>query len=287
MNPEDITAFFESRKHRVVKTASCWWYNEYHQDRIYQSFPIHRLIDPGQEEIAELFRNARGALGVRFIGPVKSRGQQSSIWVCRKPYDLSVLSAKSRNQTRRGLENCQVRKMSWKELETIASEAHADTMKRHQLNGERSLGFGSYLKECPAYEAWGAFVGDDLAAFMVTLWVEDWVHILIQRSVSSHLKSRPNNALVFCVAKELLSRPGVSAISYGLEPLTVLESLEDFKLGMGFVKEPVSQRIIVARWLKPLINSVTCRVVETAASWRPHNPRLQKVASICRMVRES
>jgi len=287
MNPEDITAFFENRKHRVVKTASCWWYNEYHQDRIYQSFPIHRQIDPSREEIAELFRNARGALGVRFIGPVEAKGQESSIWVRRNPYDLSTLSSKSRNQTRRGLENCQVRKMPWEELEAITSAAHADTMKRHQLNGWRSLGFGSYLKECPAYEAWGAFVGDELAAFMVTLWVEDWVHILIQRSVSSYLKFRPNNALVFCVVKELLSRPGVSAISYGLEPLAVLESLEDFKLGMGFVKEPVCQRIIVARWLRPLINSVSCRVIETAASWRPNNPRWQKVAGICRMVRES
>jgi hypothetical protein len=177
--------------------------------------------------------------------------------------------------------------MSWKELETVASEAHSDTMKRHQLNGMHSLGFGIYLEECPAYEAWGAFVGDDLAAFMVTLWVEDWVHILIQRSVSAQLKFRPNNALVFSVVKEMLSRQGVSAINYGLEPLTALESLEDFKLGMGFVKEPVCQRIVVTRWLKPLLNSATCRVVEAVASLRPDNLRLQRVAGVCRLIRQS
>ncbi len=287
MSPNEITAFFETRRHRVFKTQSCWWYNEYHQRRILQSFPIHRLINPGRKEIADLFQSARGTLAVRFIGPAESKGQVSSIWVCRKPYDLKSLSAKSRNQTRRGLEKCQVRKMTWEEVEAVATEAHTDTMKRHELNGARSLGFGIYLKECPAYEAWGAFADGALAAFMVTLWVEDWVHILIQRSVNSYLKFRPNNALVFGVVKEILSRQGVSAVSYGLEPLNSLQSLEDFKLGMGFVKEPVCQRIIVAPWLKPLINPLTCWIVEAAASLRRNNARLQKAAGICRIVRES
>lgn len=287
MTPEEITAFFERRGHRVVQTASCWWYNEYHQGRVYQSFPIHRLINPGPEEVADLFRSIPRALGIRYIGPLKSKGLESSIWVCRKPYDLSTLAAKSRNQTRRGLENCQVRKIPWHELEAITVEADTDTLRRHQLSNGRTRGFGSYVKDCAAYEAWGAFVGDELAAFMVTLWVEDWVHILIQRSVSKYLNFRPNNALVFSVASEVLARPGVSAISYGLEPLRTLESLEHFKLSMGFVKEPICQSLVVARWLRPVLNAVTCRAIEIAASLRPRNSRLQKVAGVCQLIRQS
>lgn len=287
MSPEELTSFFVRRGHRVVQTASCWWYNEYHQARVYYSYPIHRFVNPGPDEIEEVFSNASGALALRFISPVDSRGQKSFIWVRRKPYDLNDLSPKSRNQTRRGLEKCEVRNIPWEELERIAQEAHTDTMKRHEVDGSESLGFGTQLGECPAYEAWGAFVDGSLAAYIVTQWVEDWVHILFQRSANAYLTSYPNNVLIFSVVKEVLSRQGVLAVSYGLEPLTALGALEHFKLGMGFVKEPVRRRIVVTRWLKPLLNSVICRAVEAVALLQPDNLRLQKVAGVCRLIRQS
>jgi hypothetical protein len=287
MSPEELTSFFVKRGHRVVQTASCWWYNEYHQERVFYSYPIHRFVNPGPDEIEEVFSSASRALVLRFISPVDTKGKKSFIWMRGNPYDLTDLSAKSRNQTRRGLEKCEIRKITWDELETIAQEAHTDTMNRHQVNSSVSLGFGADLGECPAYEAWGAFVDGSLAAYIVTQWVEDWVHILFHRSADAHLKAYPNNALIFSAVKELLSREGVLAVSYGLEPLTTLGSLEHFKLGMGFVKEPVCQRIVVTRWLKPLLNSVTCRVVEAVASLRPDNLRLQRVAGVCRLIRQS
>src|SRR6267154_491930 len=150
MRPEELTSFFVRRGHRVVQTASCWWYNEYHQERVFYAYPIHRLVNPGPDEIEEVFSSASRALVLRFISPVDTKGQKSFIWVRGNPYDLTDLSAKSRNQTRRGLEKCEVRKIPWDELETIAQEAHMDTMNRHHVNGSASLGFGTELGECPA-----------------------------------------------------------------------------------------------------------------------------------------
>ena len=286
MRPEEIVSFFASRGHRVVQTASCWWYNEYRQERMLQSFPLHRRVSPGTDEVAEMFSNFPRALGFRFISSEDSRGHESFIWACRGPYELNSLTANNRSHVRRGLKRCEVRSMSFAELEELGREAHDDTMKRHQVNTS-SLGLDRTLENCQAYEAWGAFVDGHLAAYMVTLWVEDWVHILLNRSVSSYLKFYPNNAMIYSVVSELLSRPGVSAVSYGLEPLNGLESLEHFKLGMGFVKEPVRQRIVVARWLKPLLNTVTCRTVEAIARFGRSNLRLQKAAGVCRLIRSS
>lgn len=286
MKPEEIVSFFASRGHRVVQTASCWWYNEYRRDRMLQSFPIHRQVNPSADEMAEVFSNFPKALGFRFITSEQSKGQKSFIWAIRRPYELSGLSANNRSHIRRGLKRCQVRSMSFAELEQLGREAHDDTMKRHDV-AAFSLGFDRSLQNCSAYEAWGAFVEGHLASYMVTLWVEDWVHILVNRSVSSYLKFYPNNAMIFSVVSELLERPGVSAVSYGLEPLNGLESLEHFKLGMGFVKEPVCQRIVVARWLKPLLNTVTCRTIEAVASISRRNLRLQKAAGVCRLIRSS
>ncbi len=287
MNPEEIVSFFASRGHRVVQTASCWWYNEYRQERMLQSFPLHRRVSPGADEVDEMFSNFPKALGFRFISSEDSPGQKSFIWACRRPYELNSLTANNRSHVRRGLKRCQVRSLSFTELEQLGREAHDDTLKRHDVKVSSTLGFDDTLQNCRAYEAWGAFVEGHLAAYMITLWVEDWVHILLNRSVSSYLKFYPNNAMIFSVVSELLARPGVSAVSYGLEPLNGLESLEHFKLGMGFVKEPVRQRIVVARWLKPLLNTVTCRTVEALASVRRSNLRLQKAAGVCRLIRSS
>ena len=287
MSLEETLSFFSQRGHRVVQSASCWWYDEYRQKRIYNSFPVHRLINPRREEIAQLFRRIPSAVAIRFIGPSQKEGYQSFMWVRRRPYDLTELSSKSRNQTRRGIEVCEVRRVPWDELISAASDAHRDTMTRHRMNGDAPLGFDTELAQCPAYEAWGAFIEGRLAAYAVTLTVEDWVHILLHRSVTASLKLRPNNALIFCLVKELLSSTDVSAVSYGLQPLTTLDSLEHFKLGMGFAQEPVCQRIIITPWLRPLLNQVTFRPIELVASFFPGASRLQKIAGLCRVARKS
>ena len=284
MRPEEIVSFLVHRGRHVVRTASCWWFEDQWQSRIYHSFPSHRLIAPSQAEIGELFRQLPSALGVRFLESVQPDRRQSFIWVRRRPYDLHVLSAKSRNQTRRGTEDCEVRKLSWEELIASAQEAHTDTINRHKAPRAQSLGFDVGLEQCPAYEGWGALVNGRLAAYAVTLTVEDWVHILLQRSVTAHLKSRPNNALIFCLVREALGRENISTVSYGLEPLSSLESLEHFKLGMGFIKEPVRQRIVVAPRVKLVLNPITAKPLSALADLLPKNPRLQKIAGFCRFA---
>ena len=287
MHPEGIVSFFESRGHRVIQTASSWWYNEYRQDRIYNSFPIHRLVNPGPDEIKNIFKTVPRALALRFIGPTASRGQESFIWVCRRPYEMTKLSPNIRSHVRRGMKRCQVRSISFEELVLLGREAHDDTLQRHAENNSQSLGFDTELQKCSAFEAWGAFVEGRLAAYMVTLWVEDWVHILLHRSVTAYLKSYPNNALIFSVVSELLSRPGVTTVSFGLEPLVSHDSLAHFKSGMGFLKEPVCQRVVLAKRAKLLLNPITNKSVEVLANLLPGNSRLQKVAGICRIARKS
>lgn len=289
MRAEEIVAFLQRRGHRVNRSDSCWWYDEYHQSRVYYSFPPHRLVDPAPQEIATLFRGIPGALAVRFLAPLDSRGRESFLWVCRSPYDLSSLGGKSRNQTRRGLERCEVQPITWKHLAYLAWEPHWDTSQRHGVGRREagSLGIDGSLQECPAYEAWGAFVDGHLAAYVATLWVESWVHILVHRSANAYLKTYANNALTFSVVQQLLSRPGVSAVSYGWEPLHPLKSLDHFKQGMGFVQEPVRQRVHLVPWLKPFLNPFTCRAIERSAAFHSTDRRLQRLAGFCRILRES
>lgn len=285
MSPEEITSFFVKQGLQVIKTDSCSWYNDYGQDRILYSFPIHRQVIPGQDEVAEVFSSAPKALALRFVGPIRSRGKESFIWVCRPPYELERLSSNTRSHIRRGLKKCEIRPVSFDELETLGWQAHRDTRQRHREGEPSSLGLSANLDNCAAYEAWGAFVDGHLAAYLVTVWIEDWVHLLVNRSVDGYLKFYPNNALIFSVLKEVLSRPGVQAVSYGLEPLIAADSLERFKLGMGFVKEPVRQRVIISPRAKLLLNPLTSRPIEALAGLLPGVSRLQKIAGLCRLAR--
>lgn len=286
MESEKIVSFWEGKGKHVIKTTACWWHSEYRQGRIYTSFPLHLSVNPTPEELSLVFRKAPHAICLRFISPLNGNGFESFLWVRRSPYELTGLSNNIRHNIRRGLKRCQVRPISFAELVDLGWDAHRDTLERH---GEKakSLGLESELGECSGYEAWAAFVDKQLAAYLVTLCVDDWVQFVVMRSTNTHLKYYPNNALVFTVVKEMLSRPGVSTVSQGLEPLASKELLDYSKSSMGFTKEPVRQRIVVRPSLRFFLNKHTCRLIVKMFSPVRSNYRFQQLLGLCRIVAES
>jgi hypothetical protein len=287
--PEQVMEFFKQRQYKVIQTTSCWWYNEHRQNWLFYSFPLHRLIQPTREELSTIFRQAPGARVLRFISPSDCPDHTSFMWTARAPYDLSRLSANTRSKTRRGMKNCQVRPLSWDELIAHGEEAQRDTLVRRGARHAETipLDVDQSFQNCSAYEAWGAYVDEQLAAYLVILRAEDWAYLLINRSANAFLKLYPNNALVYTAVHDLLSRPGISAVSYGWEPLTPLESLEQFKLSMGFEKTPVRQRVVLHPLISRFFQPFMARLIEQIAMRRPNNQRLQKLAGLCMLLRAS
>lgn len=283
---EAAADLLRSQGRHVIRTESCWWYNVYGQKNIYYSFPPHRLVTPTKAELREIFKQAPKAKALRYLSPSTSAGSDSYLWICRKPYDLDKIEAKARNQVRQGLRNCQIEPISLGMLQTLGDKANSDSMKRFGIE-PKSLKFGKEMLEAHLYEAWGAFVDGNLASYIVTLRIEDWVFIQIHRSVNEYLGSRPNNALIFSVMQELLSRPEVSTVSYGWEPLIPLDSLDKFKLAMGSSKFCCKQSIVLAPWLKRAFPPVICRLIEKLSDLRKSNRRLRQIAGACRVIRES
>ncbi len=289
MQSVQIADFLTNCGMKVVRTASCWWYNPYWQERIYQAFPLHRSIDPSPQEIKELFQRLPKAAALRFLSTTDRRGRENFLWTRRRPYKIDCLSPNSRSKVRRGLKRCQVRKISWGELGENCWEADRDTAARHGDLTPSSLGLATELQECPAYEAWGAFAEGRLVAYAITECIDDWLEIIVERSVTDYLKCYSNNALIFTVMEESLKRDEISTISYGLGGLVRRESLDDFKLSMGFEKTLVRQRVILRPILKPLFSSPICWMVEKIAGLPKlkRNNRLQKIAGFCRVIRAS
>jgi hypothetical protein len=283
---EDAVAFLRLQGRRVVKTKSCWWYNAYGQKNVYYSFPPNRLVTPNEDELKAIFKLAPNAKAVRYLSAMTGYGRDSYIWACRKPFNLQTIHGKARNQVRQGLRKCTVRHLRLDELEVLGGQASSDSTKRFGI-GPEDLKFSKEMCESPAYEAWGAFFEGNLAAYLVTFRVEDWVYIQIHRSVDKYLKHRPNNALIFRVLHDLLSRPEISTVSYGWEPLYDLDSLDVFKLRMGSAKEPCKQSFVLTPWLRIAFPQIVCRAIEKLSNLDKNSHRLRQIAGVCRVIRES
>jgi hypothetical protein len=255
---DDYVCFLESMGHRVVIGDSTYWFNV--ASGVYMNFPFHRPARPEYTEISEVL-GLKG-IALRHTCPL-GEGRPSFKIVCSdKDYDLSNLPQKGRNRTRRGLENCVVKQLDFGELESLgALELSRNTFTRQgrRISSSHDRYWRKYYSAAAAtrsMETWGAFVDGDLGAYLIGCQIEDCMNILIVRSSAERLKESPNNALLYIVVRDVISRPEISEISLGLEPVEPgLEDLDRFKMNMGFTKVPIGQKVHVNALLRPFLTA--------------------------------
>lgn len=262
ISPDVVADFYRQDGFQVFQSKSCWWYNQYRRASYIVQFPFHRLITPDARELEEVFKHFPHALAVRFVSPRDAAGYPSAMWVRRPPFTLQDLKPKVRNHTKYGLKHCKIEQMTFDRLVPLARQAHDDTTKRHGQEISLGLGLETNLDACPGYEAWGAFVQGLLVAYMVTLTVEDCVHILVGRSRDQFLKYYPNNALTATIFQEKFCHTNITAVNYGWESVVETEPLRHFKRSVGFAQEPIKQRIVIHPLLRPLVNPLNARILE-------------------------
>jgi hypothetical protein len=254
MSTESFAAFLSANGHRVVRTELGYWYDA--SRGFFLSLPSHRLLSPSAADLRQVLRH-RPCFGVRFPAPLEGPGKPSYQIVCdAHDYSIEGLGANARSKVRRGLRRCEVAPMRFPDLAAAGAKANQDTLARQGrttwLTGDRWETYCGAAHRTAGMEAWGAFVGGELAAFLVTVALDDCVEFLLARSRSDLLDAYPNNALIFRVAEEMLVNRGVRKVTFGLESLEPVGPLDQFKFSMGFRAEPLRQRVVfhpVVRWL--------------------------------------
>lgn len=248
MSSEAYASLLEASGHRVVRTTSTWWYEAH--PRWYLSVPIHSPLTPGPDEFREVF--SRGAWVIRYPCPV-SAGARTYLTACdSSDYGLLSLSATARRATRRGLERCTVRRISFSDLEPNgALELSRETLQRQhrKVPDDHDRYWRQHFEAAgrnSSAECWGAFARGRLVSFLTAVTVGSSVYLLLLKSSREHLSDYPNNAVVYSLTRDALGRGGVKEVTWGLEPLLPsLGGLERFKQGMGFQHRPIGQRIEV------------------------------------------
>jgi len=289
MSTESYADFLMRMGHTVRKVGDVYWFNVY--PHIYMSFPFQRVIDPFAVDWPDVFQEDGWC--ARFPCSIDIGRPSYRLIVDNPEYNLKCLTSKARNQTRRGLEACEVRQIEFSELTKAGLALNRETLERQGRRVPRDFQryWHRYYKEASKTEgahAWGAFVGGELAAYLIAFIMDNVSHILIVRSSRKHLRSYPNNALIFEYIRNMLGRRMVSEISIGLESLQEgLQSLDHFKIGMGFKKKPVGQRIVLRSWLSHIMRQPLLGIARSILSWFPsRDERLAKIIGLLRWYEE-
>lgn len=286
MSAEGYAEFLRRIGHNVRASGEHFWFDS--QRGVYQPFPVDLPVDPQQIDLRAILK--RDGWLARY--PCSLEGGRRSFRLAVDPndYGLSRLSTKARNQTRRGLERCKVRPVEPSMLRTRGVDINADTLGRQgrSLDSASLEYWRKYFHEVsPAVgaEVWGAYVGDELAAFLIAFRMNACAHIFIMRSARDFLPAYPNNALLFSYISMMAGDPVIKEVSIGLEPIQPeLDTLNHFKYGMGFREVPIGQRIDLVPWLRPVADSI-------ASAWlcklarRVKNERVEKIAGLIEWYR--
>lgn len=276
---EGMAWFFEGLGHRVIRTSGACWYDFYRG--FYVSFPHARLVDPPPAELRRLFR--RLALGVRSFGPPDGDGRSSYDLMCSDhEYDLGSLSANTRSKIRRGLARCTVERMEPAYVRARGRTIHEETLQR--IGVRDPYPWDTYwraVEHSDVIEVWGALASSELVAYLVAVRADRCAEIMVARSSTDALRFYPNNALVYTAVRDMLGRPEIDGVWFGAESLEGAEKVDEFKLGMGFVKRPIRQRIVLHPLLRPFFRSgLVTRGITALAARQPKNELWRKLGRL-------
>jgi hypothetical protein len=158
-----------------------------------------------------------------------------------KRYSVQALSAKTRCHVRSGLAHLTVRPVE--QQEDFTSQAH-----RVYVSWHNRTQWGRDKSEGARFDQWmssvfqqtkrlilGAYLQDNLVAFMLPYAAGDTAFLAFAASHSEFLELHPNDALNHAFLTIARQTPGIETADFG--PLCNKVSLNEFKLHYGRVKE--------------------------------------------------
>jgi hypothetical protein len=284
MNPESFAEWLHRQGYQVFRTPSSYWYTA--GPRVLQAFPYHWLIQPSEQELRKLMIG-KGILSLRYSTSLEAlEGMASYHVVLHSPYNLEMLRSQARNGVKKGLERCQVERISFERLADEGWNLQQDTLDRQGRLSSMTQAEWQYLclaaSDLPGFEAWAAIVANELASALIIARLEDTFCVPYAASHRKFLNVHVNNALFYTLSCDLLNREGVSGIFFTVQSLDAPASVDEFKFRMGLIAKPVRQRVVFHPWLKPLTTWRTHAFLTKMTQQYPENSMLAKAEGMLR-----
>jgi hypothetical protein len=289
VNAEIYSEWLRRQNLKVVCTESSWWHSQVRG--VFQAFPYHQLIQPSDAELNELTRK-HGAIALRYSAPIESEKGSPSYHVVYtgSEYGFNSLGGYARKNVRRGLKHSIVQPISLDRYIREGWALRVDTLARQKraLREARDDWERIYaaIADLSGFEIWGAEIGDRLAATVVIFRLDNWYYMVYQQCHSDFLRAHAPNALSFTVTEELMRRPRVEGIFYGMQSLDAPPSVDEFKFRMGYEARPVRQCVHFHSWMEPLVNRWTHKLLRNVSKLAPGHYWLAKAEGMLRVFLE-
>jgi len=286
-----LARFLELRGRRVVRGCGAVWYAV--PGRFLMSLPYQSMLDPDPAELSRLIRETH-AFGARFPS-VHWTGLESGLYVLRRrPYDIESVHAKHRPRVRKGMEKFHIRPATISDLMNQGRALNLNTMER-QKRFDREFGDKRRWETlveaafaCSEVSFPAAFVGNRMAAYMITCQEQGWLHILHQMSRQEDLPNFPNHVLTFTVTQQAANDESVEAICYGCVPLFAADGLHEYKLRFGYELESHHSAIHFHPAIRPMLdNPITRSAVRCGRKLFPENQFLETIDTVMKGARSS
>lgn len=259
MNYTGYAEFCRRIGYRVMETPGGIWIGP--SFGFFNRMPLYETTPPTREEMLALFRHYP-IVGLNYASSPDGYSKISHNYFIRnRNYGLDTLDKKGRWSVKKGLANCHVRPMEFDELYRLGMPLNRDSLTRQGRTDPMFTNDDQWRCLCQAgkrveeVEAWGAFVGEAIAAYLILIRLGPVVSLLYSSSQNSLLNFHPCPALFFSVVQAMMQKPGVEAIYNGPEWFGSGEGLDRFKQRLGFVPEPVA---FIPRF-RPLLSRILRR----------------------------
>lgn len=226
-----------------------------------ERLPIEGQDAPGPAEVRRLLR-LPGVWVVTYVRPPDEGHPPNAFnYVCAiSDYRIEGLARHARADVRYGLRNYTVRLSTPEELAEKGFAADADTADRHGVDRPTPEGLRRYaesLRGSPLFDIWGAWKGDDLAAWMTVARLDAHAMLCMIRSRTG-AKGSPNNAVLYVATRRYLVEDRLPYVTAGLSTIKVAAntlSLHEYKTHMGYEARPVFRAFAVHPLLAPLLKT--------------------------------
>lgn len=171
-------------------------------------------------------------------------------------YKLDDFHSKIRNQIRKGLKECIIRRPTLGELLQYGLEINNDTLKRHKQKIKILQNPSKWEKYISAFyndslvHVLGAFTEDKMIGYILAIKTEKKYYVLHPFFNKQFSSLCPMNALLFTLVNGILEKDGTISISYGVESFEPNMGLDKFKTSMLFKKERATRMLYINPLLK-------------------------------------
>jgi len=256
-----------------------------------RQFSPDNLKPPHVSDIKKILNLKRIWIASYLCEPTSSKPANAFLYLCRDPeYDIKNLNKKSRNHIRKGMRHFRIRLCTWQEVIEKGYPADLDTRNRHNYVPHSQEEFAERIKSRQfndIFEVWGAWDGENLAAWSLVCKIDNWANILTSCSRTVYLRYQPNIALRYCITKRMLveekrkmTYSGVSSIFEGKQL-----GLHRYKLSSGYEPVPARREFVMPTFFMPMIRSRTFSwCVEKVEGVFPFSPKVKKANGLLRLT---